>query len=241
MACKPLCAWVTGGNASKAAQSKHCEPCCVVTSTALPSAANVTVFMPPLPRQMICVSGDWFCAWIAGAAMDTPKLSKKAKATVWIKRWLWRLRLRRWSRRFTGSILVKSVYHAPMTRRDSASKINRTAQALLWLLLIGFAWMQFLGTAHRYFHPLDANSVSTPSARVTGLLDHAPLAKQDGTKDGVTCQLFDLACSGAALRFVLPAWQTPTLLPAKPLIAACAVVLCRSAQPYQARAPPTLI
>jgi hypothetical protein len=109
-------------------------------------------------------------------------------------------------------------------------------QVWIWLLLLGFAWLQFLGTAHRYLHSTSSGGVVVQSAVAAGLLDHSLSTAPDGT----ACQLFDLACSGTALSASPPVVLTINLPHLQSQIGS---PLARSFSflAYEARGPPALI
>jgi hypothetical protein len=119
-------------------------------------------------------------------------------------------------------------------------KQPRYVQRLLWLLLIGFVWLQLLGTVHRQVHvPSKFAHAATGAAGGAWQLGHAAPSALD-QHGSIVCQLFDLACSGLALSatplLVLASEQshTPAPLPSLPIRAVVFLA-------YQAHAPPALI
>lgn len=96
----------------------------------------------------------------------------------------------------------------------------------LWLVLVGFLWLQFAGVVHKLSH--------TGTHLEQLLPEHSQQNKSD-------CQLLDLHCGGLALSQALPVLP----LPAVALQITQVPDFVFSVQPhhsYQARAPPqTLI
>jgi hypothetical protein len=123
-----------------------------------------------------------------------------------------------------------------MTRVASSIQSKPQTQVWIWLLLLGFVWLQLLGTAHRYLHSASSGGVVVQSAALSGLLDHSQSAASDGT----ACQLFDLACSGTALNTWLPVLLANNLPHQQIQVGsseACFFSFCA----FEARGPPTLI
>lgn len=119
----------------------------------------------------------------------------------------------------------------------------RYARRLLWLLLIGFVWLQLVGAIHRQVHvPSKSAHAATGAAAGAWQLGHAaPDAPDALDQHGSTvCQLFDLACSGLALSatplFVFASEQSHTPIPLPRLAIRAFVFLA-----YQSHAPPALI
>lgn len=82
------------------------------------------------------------------------------------------------------------------------SHLQRKAQALLWLLVLGFVCLQWLGTVHRQVH-----------ANAGGYVQWMPAHSSSETPDlpeSTACQLFDLACSGMALVSAWPLLVAPS-------------------------------
>ena len=119
-------------------------------------------------------------------------------------------------------------------------KQPRHVQRLLWLLLIGFVWLQLLGTVHRQVHVLSKSAhAATGAAAGAWQLGHAGPDALD-QHGSTVCQLFDLACSGLALSatplFVFASEQSHTPIPLPRLAIRAFVFLA-----YQSHAPPALI
>ena len=116
-----------------------------------------------------------------------------------------------------------------MQRKSALSSYQLTAKRpWLWLVLVGFLWLQFAGAVHKHSH---TDLRSTGSALEQVLPEHSQQNKSD-------CQLLDLQCSGLALSFSAVVLATP------PLQFAFEAERFQSfrqiaSNSYQARAPPT--
>lgn len=177
---------------------------------------------------------------MAGAAIDTPKLSTKASSTHWINR----LEVRQ-VRRSEVSVCMKrgfytSRYHPHPMRihHCSSNEFSRTRQLVLALLLVAFGWLQFAGIAHKYAHQ------QAPSHQAAHVLDSGTLQKifpHHSEQNKTDCQVLDAHCFGLALFKTIPdqpessVQQELVVRPASPEAGA------RARLTPEARAPPTLI
>jgi hypothetical protein len=97
----------------------------------------------------------------------------------------------------------------------------------LWLVLVGFLWLQFAGVVHKNMHT-DLQLVSSQLEQI--LPDHSQQNKSD-------CQLLDLQCFGLALSFT----ASTLALPDTQTVFDSAVFQSffqSTPKNYQARAPP---
>ncbi len=105
----------------------------------------------------------------------------------------------------------------------------------LWLVLVGFLWLQFAGVVHKHSH---ANAHTDAHLNGSVLEQLLPEHSQQNKSD---CQLLDLQCGGLALSQALPVLALPMV----GVQVAHSRIFLFSVQTnlsYQARAPPqTLI
>jgi hypothetical protein len=89
-----------------------------------------------------------------------------------------------------------------MQKKSALSSYQRTAKRpWLWLVLVGFLWLQFAGVVHKHSH---TDLRSTGSALEQILPEHSQQNKSD-------CRLLDLQCAGLALGFSAIVLVTPPL------------------------------
>jgi hypothetical protein len=86
-----------------------------------------------------------------------------------------------------------------MQRTTHSLKRYSPAQVLVWLLLLGFMWLQFLGTEHRYWHPEGSGTAIVQAKTPAWLPDHSHDQPSDSSHKPQACQLFDLACADSPI------------------------------------------
>ncbi len=115
-----------------------------------------------------------------------------------------------------------------MTRNQSLTTHLPTAKRpWLWLVLVGFLWLQFAGVVHKHSH---TDLYQTDSQLEQILPEHSPQNKSD-------CQLLDLQCTGLALSQALPVLALPVFALQTAWLEVAAFFTSPSLV-YQARAPP---
>ena len=116
-----------------------------------------------------------------------------------------------------------------MTSNQSHITHQPAAKRLwLWLVLVGFLWLQFAGVVHKHSHT-DLYQKGSQLEQI--LPEHSQQNKSD-------CQLLDLQCTGLALSQTLPVLALPVFA----FQTARLEVVVYFALPslvYQARAPPS--
>jgi hypothetical protein len=120
------------------------------------------------------------------------------------------------------------------TKQRHSSYTPTIKRPWLWLVLVGFLWLQFAGVVHKLSHTGTHLDVNLKTTKLEQLFpEHSQQNKSD-------CQLLDLQCGGLALSQALPVLPLPvfalqtTWHKTIDFVAPNRVV-------YLARAPPALI
>ncbi len=115
-----------------------------------------------------------------------------------------------------------------MQTKQRLSSFTPTAKRpWIWLVLVGFLWLQFAGVVHKHSH---TDLYQTDSQLEQILPEHSPQNKSD-------CQLLDLQCTGLALSQALPVLVLPVFALQTAWLEVAAFFTSPSLV-YQARAPP---
>ena len=121
------------------------------------------------------------------------------------------------------------------TQQRLSSYAPTVKRPWLWLVLVGFLWLQFAGVVHKLSHTGTHLDIHLKTTKLEQLFpEHSQQNKSD-------CQLLDLQCGGLALSQALPVLPLPAAALQITQVAyfVFSVPLNHS---YQARAPPqTLI
>jgi hypothetical protein len=121
------------------------------------------------------------------------------------------------------------------TKQRHSSYTPTIKRPWLWLVLVGFLWLQFAGVVHKLSHTGTHLDVNLKTTKLEQLFpEHSQQNKSD-------CQLLDLQCGGMALSQPLPVLPLPIAVLQITQVPYF-VFSVPPNYPYQARAPPqTLI
>ncbi|MEY4295316.1 MAG: hypothetical protein RLY82_1004 [Pseudomonadota bacterium] len=118
--------------------------------------------------------------------------------------------------------------------KKSAHTLHKSSaqRPWLWLVLVGFLWLQFAGMVHKQTH----TELPLASSQLAGL-SLEQLLPDHSQKNASDCQLFDLHSSGSALLQSMSAFVLPVLAQ-QTLWYQAATFSNTTWLAYQARAPP---
>jgi hypothetical protein len=120
------------------------------------------------------------------------------------------------------------------TQQRLSSYAPTVKRPWLWLVLVGFLWLQFAGVVHKLSHTGTHLDIHLKTTKLEQLFpEHSQQNKSD-------CQLLDLQCGGLALSQALPVLALPVFVLQTTWHKTIDFV-ARTRVVYLARAPPALI